>query len=418
MNEDLLYYIWQQKLFDHRDLQSSEGEDLTIVHPGVRNYDSGPDFTQAKVRIDRDLLAGNVEIHVNASDWKKHKHNQDKAYSNVILHVVYQNDVKDTTLPTLELKEKIDTKLLHNYRELMLSQSWIPCEKQLAGLDALFIKNGLHRLLVDRLEQKTQDILERHEQNKNSWEETFYQVTARNYGLKVNAQIFERLAASLPLRIIAKHKNNLLQIEALLFGQAGFLQQDFKDEYPTQLKKEYQFLQKKYDLKPLDAHLWKFMRLRPAGFPTIRIAQFAKLLYQSSHLFSKILETEKAKQILELFESEPSEYWLTHYKFDAPSVKKKKLPGKDFLHTILINAVVPILFIYGKSKGDTAVQDKTLSLLEQLPSEENGIIKKWKTLGVTCASAYESQALLQLKNGYCSHKQCLKCYIGNRLLKS
>lgn len=417
MNEDLLYYIWQQKLFDHTELRSTEGEALTIVHPGVRNHDSGPDFTQARVRVDDDLLVGNVEIHVNASDWKKHRHHIDKAYSNVVLHVVYQNDTQNGSFPTLELREKINTELLHRYNQLMLSRSWIPCEKQIGQLDALFIKSGLHRLLIERMEQKTHDIAERHVKNRNSWEETCYQTTAKYFGLKANAIAFELLAQSLPLRVIAKHKNSLLQIEALLFGQAGFLQDDFKDDYPNQLKKEYQFLQKKYELKPLEAHLWKFMRMRPAAFPTIRIAQFAKLLYRSSHLFSKLMESKNIKQIMELLEAEPSEYWLTHYRFDAPSVNKKKLPGSDFLHTIIINAFVPLLFIYGKSKGDVGCQDKALSLLEELPAEENSIIERWKSLGIACNSAYESQALLQLKNGSCSHKQCLKCYVGNRLLK-
>ncbi len=418
MNEELLYYIWQQKLFNHSALQSTAGESLTIVHPGLRNRDSGPDFTQAKVRVNDDLLVGNVEIHVQASDWQKHQHHKDKAYSNVILHVVYHNDLKKAALPTLELKEKINAGFLNSYKRLMASQSWIPCENQIKQVDSLFIKSGLHRLLIERMEQKTQEILERHALNKNSWEETFYQTTARNFGLKINADVFERLAQSLPLRIVAKHKNSLPQIEALLFGQAGFLYKEYKEEYPNQLRKEYLFLQKKYALQPLDAHLWKFMRLRPPGFPTLRIAQFAKLLHQSAHLFSKILEQKNAKQMVELFEAEPSDYWLTHYRFDALSEKKKKLPGKDFLHGLLINAIAPTLFLYGKSKGEALVQEKAISILEQMPAEKNNIISRWSRVGVESNSAYESQALLQLKNNYCSHKQCLKCYIGNRLLKS
>lgn len=418
MNEELLYYIWQQKLFHHAGLQTSTGEPLVIVHSGMRNYDSGPDFSQARVRINNDLLVGNVELHVRSSDWEKHKHQKDKAYSNVILHVVFENDAQPNQLATLELRNRIEPKFFDTYKMLMAARNWIPCESQIKTVDALYIKSGLHRLLIERMEQKTLEIAERHARNKHSWEETFYQTTARNFGLKINADVFERLAQSLPLRVVAKHKNSLLQIEALLFGQAGFLSKEYSDEYPNQLKKEYLFLQKKYALQPLDAHLWKFMRLRPPGFPTIRIAQFAMLLHRSAHLFSKILDAQRAKQITKMFEAEPSEYWLTHYRFDAPSPKKKKLPGRDFLQGLLINAVAPTLFIYGKSKGDAAIRERALEILEQLPAEKNSIISKWGGAGVSCHSAYESQALLQLKSNYCSRKQCLKCYIGSRLLKS
>lgn len=420
MTEDLLCYIWQQKLFNTGSLSTTEGEPLSIVHSGIRNHHAGPDFTQAKVRIGKDLLVGNIEIHVNASDWKKHNHQKDNAYSNVILHVVYVDDAAEITLgmPTLELKDKIHRLFLSRYETLMKGQRWIPCEQQINEVDPLIIQNGLHRLIIERLEQKTADVLERLALNKNSWEETFYQITARNFGLKVNSEAFDALAKSLPLKIISKHKNSLLQIESLLFGQAGMLETTFSDEYPNALKKEYRFLQKKYALEPMKAQVWKFMRLRPSGFPTVRIAQFAMLLFRSTHLFSKILEADSIRKIIELLQTETSEYWLNHYRFDIASKSIKKPLGKDFSNAIIINAIVPVMFIYGKTKDNPYFQDKALNLLETLPSEKNAILSKWKNLGISSRSAYDSQALLQLKNQYCSDKKCLHCMIGNKLLRS
>lgn len=420
MSEELLHYIWQQKLFSAVNLETTGGEKLSITHSGIRNRDAGPDFTQAKIRINGDLLAGNVEIHVNASDWEKHRHQDDKAYSNVILHVVYNNDaeIRFPALPTLELKDKIDNQFLHRYGKLMLSQTWIPCEAQIHEVDEFIIGSGTHRLIVERLEQKTRDILERLAVNKNSWEETFYQITARNFGLKVNADAFDTLAKTLPLKIIARHKSSLPQIEALLFGQSGMLERNFKDDYPNALKKEFRFLQGKYGLQPMQAHLWKFMRLRPPGFPTVRLAQFSMLLFQSAHLFSRIVEAKSVSEIALLFQTEPSDYWIKHYRFDAVSRAAKKSLGKDFVNTIIINAVIPVMFIYGKIKGNQSLQDKAISFLEQLPSEKNAIIGRWKNLGIRSESAYASQALLQLKNNYCSHKKCLHCFVGNKLLRT
>jgi len=418
MNEELLCYIWQHKIFEHKELLSAAGEQLTIVHPGVRNTDSGPDFTQAKVRVHEDLLVGNVEVHVKASDWKKHGHDSDKAYANVILHVVNENDAEHPGVPTLELKGRIEEKFLNAYQRLLSNRNWIPCENQIRRVDTLFVKSGLHRLLVERMEEKTGAALSLNQQNKNSWEETCYQIIARSFGLKVNADVFELLAKSLPLKILTKHKNGLLQTEALLFGQAGLLEKEFKDAYPKHLKKEYAFLKKKYELQPLEAHLWKFMRLRPAGFPTLRIAQFAKLLHQSTHLFSKIVAVKTASELTKLFQDKPSDYWFTHYRFDVLSSTKERTPGEDFVNTLLVNAVVPLLFVYGKAKGDPVIQEKAFSLLEQIPAEDNSILRKWKQLGISCKTAYESQALLQLKNVYCKEKKCLRCHIGNRLLKS
>jgi hypothetical protein len=271
-------------------------------------------------------------------------------------------------------------------------------------------------MLVERLEQKTAAITSILERNKNDWEVTLYYFLARSFGTKVNAEPFELLARQTPYSIIAKHKNNLLQVEALLFGQAGFLNEDFKEAYPNKLKKEYLFLQKKYSLIPLKKESWRFLRMRPANFPSIRIAQFAVLLFQSEHFFSKLLSVENIQQIENMFALKLSPYWTTHYLFDKVASKRTKSLGKTSIHLFIINTVAPFLFLYGKHKDEPKHKEKALQLLEELPPENNKIITAWKGLGVEVNSAYQTQALLQLKNEYCQKQNCLTCAIGNRIL--
>jgi hypothetical protein len=426
MQEEFLWHIWKFRLFDNRDLQTVSGEEIKIIKVGEHNSDSGPDFFNARIKIGGTEWAGNVEIHTNASDWHKHKHTTDKAYNNIILHVVHEADEKlfrkgGEEIPTLELKDRIPQEVYGKYLQFKSSKDWIPCEKQIASVDKFtlnnWLDNWLDRLLVERLERKSKTITDSLKQNKNNWEETFYQMLARNFGQKINSEPFELLAKALPVSVLAKHKNNLLQIESLLFGTAGMLEKDFKDDYPNELKKEFKFLKSKFKLKPIDSSLWKFMRLHPPNFPTIRISQFANLIYKSSHLFSKILEANSVKQIISLLETETSEYWQTHYRFDKISPKRKKKLGSDSINTIIINTIIPFLFIYGKQKREEKFCDNALSFLEKLSPENNSIISKWRSIGIPAKSSYETQALLQLKNEYCSQKKCLSCGVGNFLLK-
>ncbi len=417
MTEDFLHYIWKFKLFDFTDLHTQHKEKVRIINAGEHNTHAGPDFFNAKIKIGKTTWAGNVEIHTKSSEWFKHHHQKDKAYKNVILHVVFENDLNGSdNMPTIELKNIINSNIHRNYLSLIQSSSRIPCQNHIHTIDEFYIKSWLDRLVIERLERKTASILSSLKMNHNNWEETFYQFLARNFGLKINAEPFELLAKSLPVKVLAKHKNNLHQIEALLFGQAGLLNRKFKNEYPNALKKEYRFLQKKFSLKPIELHLWKFLRLRPANFPTIRIAQFAQLIFQSSHLFSKILECKTVKELDKPFNINTSAYWDTHYNFDTPSTNKKKKLGKTAVNTIIINTIIPFLFIYGKQKANNAYQKKALQLLENIPSENNNIIKNWQQLKVRTKSAYDSQALLQLKNEYCNNKKCLYCVIGNKIL--
>jgi hypothetical protein len=298
----------------------------------------------------------------------------------------------------------------------MQSASWIPCENQLKRIDPLTISQWLHRMMIERLEEKIQPILLSLEENQNNWEETFYQSIAAAFGAKVNAEPFRMLARALPVKILAKHKNNLLQLEALLFGTAGFLDEKFSNDYPNQLKKEFDFLKKRHQLQPMKKHVWKFLRLRPANFPTVRLAQFAQLVFKSTHLLSKIIETNDVKRLIRFFECEASEYWLDHYRFDKISAKKKKPLGKDAIELILINTVAPFLFVYGKLHDEEELINRSLKLLEEIPAEKNNIVTQWKKSGVLAKSSFDSQALLQLKNNYCKNFKCLECAIGHKIL--
>lgn len=422
MKEDLLHYVWRFQRFDLHNLQTTEGESIQVQQTGEHNHNAGPDFLNARIKIGSTIWAGNVEMHLNSSDWIKHQHQTDKAYENVILHVVLEEDEiihrqNGSRIPCLLLKKRIPTKLSKIYQKLLHNEFWIPCQHHFYEVGDMTKVLWLDRLLVERLESKIIVIENLLKENTNNWETTFYQVLARNFGVKVNAEPFERLAKSLPLPILGKHKSNLFQIEALLFGQSGLLQDDFEDDYPKRLQKEFNFLQKKYQLTPLQKSNWRFLRMRPANFPTIRIAQFAQLVFQSVHLFSKVLAVKNVKEIENMFELKLSNYWQTHYVFDKLSVKRNKSLGKNAIHLFVINTIAPFLFLYGRSRDNDDYKDIAFRLLEELKPENNSIITKWKELGMEPDSAYQTQALLQLKNVYCDRKRCLECGIGNSILK-
>ena len=423
MTENFLHHLWKLKLFNFKNLETTESEPLEIVRTGQHNNDAGPDFFNAQVKIGDTLWAGNVEIHLKSSDWKQHSHEKDKAYDNIILHVVYENNEavtrKDGSLiPTLELKNKFDDRLWTNYTDLLQSDHWIPCGPHIRTVDHFHLNNWLDRLLTERLESKTETIFSSLRLNNNNWEETFYHDLARTFGFRLNAVPFEMLAKSLPLTYLAKHKNQLKQLEAMLFGQAGMLEKNFKDDYSGELSKEYLFLKNKFRMEPISLHQWKFLRLRPMNFPTIRIAQFAQLVYRSSHLFSKILDCENLEQVEDYFRVDVSDYWQTHFMFDRISKQQSKHLGEGSVQNIVINSIVPFLFAYGKARHSEVHQQRALQFLDQLPSEKNSIISKWKEVGIESTTAYRSQALLQLKNEYCAEKKCLTCSVGNKIISS
>ncbi|MDB5130613.1 MAG: hypothetical protein JWR02_362 [Mucilaginibacter sp.] len=421
--EDFLHYVWKFRLFNRLNLRTGDGEELEIFSAGLHNSDAGPDFQNARIRIGNTVWAGNVEIHLSSSDWQKHGHTTDHAYENVILHVVYRDDqplVLNTgrRVPTLELQSRISANLYNRYHNLVFGhQTIIPCEANIASVDSLTMQNWLTRVLVERLEKRSATVIAELNLNRGDWEETFYQFLAANFGFKINALPFELLAKSLPQNILAKHKNNPMQIEALLFGQAGFLTDKLNDQYPLKLKKEYDFLRKKYKLTPVENHLWKFMRLRPQNFPTIRLAQFAALVMQANHLFSKILEIKEVKGLQNLFtDIKLNNYWENHYRFDTESPPSSKNLGKASIDVLLLNTLGLFLFSYGKHNQMQRYIDRSLQLLESLPSENNNIITDFGTLGVKIKTAFESQALLELKSSYCNYKKCLQCGVGNKIL--
>ena len=421
MKEELLHYVWRMRLFTPTALYTTSGQAVTILQTGEYNTDAGPDFLNAKVKIEDTLWVGNIEMHIATSDWLKHKHSEDRAYDNVILHVVYEEDIPiyrpdGQALPCLELKRCISPRLKAHYLRLIHNSSWIACQAQISTVTDITRDLWLNRLAIERMEEKAMQIQERLKANTGDWETTFYQLLARSFGGKVNADPMEELAKRTSLSIIGKHRARLFQLEALLFGQSGLLQEERKDAYPQQLKKEYAFLSKKYSLVAISAINWKFLRLRPANFPTIRIAQFATLLYQTRHLFSKALSAQNITELENIFDVKLSNYWQHHYTFDKESSKIQKALGKSTIHLIIINTIIPFLFVYGKYRGETALQDRALLFLESLPPENNQIIRKWAGLGISAPSALQSQALLQLKKRYCTPKRCLSCAMGNAIL--
>jgi hypothetical protein len=422
MKEDLLHFIWHSRtLMKHKNLQTYAGEPLQIIHPGTLNNDAGPDFFNAKVKIGNTLWAGNVEIHLRSSDWKNHRHDGNKVYDSVILHVVYHQDVpvcygNGNPIPTLELRNFIPPLMLRKYRHLQLNRNTIACEKLFLLPPQHALANWMERLLTERLQDKCEHIQILLNQHKNHWEETFYILTARYFGMKTNAQPFEWLAQNLPLTVIARHKNSLLHIQALVFGVAGFLEEKSGNVYIDLLKREFDFFRRKYNLVALDKSIWKFARTRPANFPTVRLAQLASLIFRSSHLFSKIIGANTLHELKNLYRVEPDKK-LDPFAFITHETKAKATElGTEAIESILINTVLPVLFLYGRQTQKEELCERTLRFYEELPAEDNTIIRFWHSLGIPVRSAFETQALIQLKNRYCAELNCLSCIIGKQII--
>lgn len=412
MKEEFIYYLWENRLLS-KDLQTIDGDSIYVVSVGNRNYDSGPDFLDARIRIGGTLWCGHVEIHVNASDWFRHGHQNDDAYKNVILHVVYNNDTERLAIPTLEIKGKFDESIYVRYNEFLKSRKWIPCERLIAGIQQFTWLSWLERIVVERLESEVKDVFSKLMENNYDWEETLYQRIMRYCGLKVNNDAFERLARLLPLRILRKHLDNRLQIEALFFGCAGFLEQSFTESYPVLLQREFKILKSKFNLTTMPTVYWKFLRLRPPNFPTIRLAQMASMVCNGENMFSKLLIANDLEPVRNLFNVEVNEYWDTHFQFEKPSRAIKKTLGETAINLLIINAVVPVLFSYGIYHDNDELKEKSLGLLNEMEPEDNVIIRKFGSLGVNVRNAQQSQALLHLYNCYCRKRKCLKCRVFN-----
>ncbi|RYF89851.1 MAG: DUF2851 family protein [Chitinophagaceae bacterium] len=373
MTEKLLQYIWQFQHFNNRNLVSNRAEPLQVIFAGNLNSNQGPDFLNAKIKTGDTTWAGNIEIHVKASEWDAHGHSNDPNYRNIILHVVWQNDLPDVLpFPTLELQPHTAITLLNRYDELMHSAQFIPCQQHIRNVGGLSFTAWKERLAVERLQARAQHIQELLQKNNQHWEEVFWWMLARNFGMKINMGSFERIAQSLPLTILARHKNQIHQLEALLMGQAGLLDKIFEDDYPNLLRREYQFLQKKYSLRKAHAPLY-FLRMRPANFPSIRLAQLAMLVHQSHHLFSIIKENESLRAVQELLNVTANDYWHYHYKFDEETAFRQKNLGQQMIENICVNTIVPMLFAYGHFNKQTNLVQKALAWLGELSAEKNAI---------------------------------------------
>ena len=411
MREEFLYYLWENRLLN-LDLKTTDGEEISVLSVGNRNCDSGADFVNARVRIDGTLWAGQVEIHVRASDWFRHRHQYDDNYNNVILHVVYEYDSDVLKIPTLEVKDKFDISLLLNYNNFVNSKSWIPCGEFIGEVQSFTVVSWLDRMLVEHLENECKDLDFKLKNNRYDWEQTFCHRFMRYFGLKVNNDSFEYLSRILPLNVLLKHLDNEIYVESMLFGCAGFLERDFEEEYPTLLKREFNMLKSKFGLKVMPVSNWKFLRLRPPNFPTIRIAQLAKIIIRNGNMFSKIRDSVDMDEIMELFDVELNPYWDNHFQFDKVSkVDKRKAFGKTAIDSIMINAIVPMLFYYGQFHSLESYKEKAMSYLEHIEAEDNVIIRNFNDSGVVLQNAFQTQAILYMYKYYCKRRRCLECRI-------
>ncbi|MBS1950631.1 MAG: hypothetical protein OJF59_000852 [Cytophagales bacterium] len=422
MNESFLHYLWQFQYFNKENLLTTAGEPLVILKTGTLNAHAGPDFFNAKITIGKLEWVGNIEIHIKSSDWYAHHHQTDQAYKNVILHVVWDNDRPVVNgkeiLPTLELKSRVSESLLKEYKKIINSSASVACEKMFASVNELIKISMLDKSLMQRLEIKAETVFSLLKLNKGDWEETVYQLLAKNFGFKVNADPFFLLSKSLPYKIIQK-QSKLVQVEALFFGQAGLLSTRTKDPYLTSLCNEYSFLAEKFSLKKTQLNIgqWKFLRLRPANFPTLRMAQFASLLFNVKSIFSTILSAGSYQAFQKIFHRQTSEYWQTHYRFGVKANRNVPELGRSGVENLLINTVVPLLVAYGKHKDEQRYIDRAVDVLLSLPAENNSITRKWHSLGLKVKNAFDSQAILELYNHFCQRRQCLNCNIGISILK-
>lgn len=422
MDEEFVIYLWRHKLINFDQIGINDtNEKIQILSVGTKNSDSGPDFFNARIKIDKTIWAGNIEVHVKSSDWKKHHHEADTSYDNIILHVVYIDDtpvhrINGERIPTIQLKGNFDNSILAKYQAFIANTNWIPCEHQIKLIDNFTRFAWLESLCIERLEEKAQSIGKQLDLSQQNFTEIFYRHLCRNFGFKTNADAFELLARSLTFQILSKHINRLDQLEALLFGQAGMLEMDFFDDYPIKLKNEYEFLSEKYKLVTLDSKIWKFLRMRPSNFPTIRISQFANLLYAYSGLLMNALQLKRLDDIRDLMKVDANEYWRNHSNFDRLSKSKSTLLGSASIDLILINTIIPFTFIYGRIFKMKEAEEKALLWYEQIKPEKNSISIKFSNLGLNINNAKQSQAVIQLKTNYCEHKRCLSCRFGHALI--
>lgn len=422
MKEDFLHYLWKFKKFDGLNLKSVQGEEITIIKTGDYLELSGPDFFNAHIEIGNQKWAGNVEIHLKSSDWYLHNHEKDAAYKNVILHVVWENDTAifredNTEIPVLVLKDYVSKEIINNYNALVSPKTWISCERQLKEIDRFVFKNWQERLFFERLERKSKFINQLLEETNQDWEAVLFCLLAKNFGLNTNGNSFLQIAKAIPFSVIRKESFEVENLEALLFGTSGLLETEKEDVYYKDLKFRYFYLLHKYQIEKIYADPLQFFKLRPDNFPTIRLSQLASLYHRHQNLFSKIIDLKSIGEVYRLLNISASSYWQNHYQFDKESPNKSKMLSKPFIDLVVINTIIPLQFAYSNIRGESIAED-LIDFINEVDSEKNAIIDKFNSFGIKSQSAFESQALLELKNEYCERKACLKCAIGLELLKN
>lgn len=422
MKEDFLHYLWRFKKFEVINLKTTQNEQLTIIKTGDYLELAGPDFFNAQIKIGEQKWAGNVEIHLKSSDWYVHGHENDVAYENVILHVVWEHDTEifgknNREIPVLVLKDYVSSEIVSNYNVLLAPKSWIFCEKDIGKIDDFTLKNWQERLFFDRLERKSKFIYDLLEETNQDWEAVLFSLLAKNFGLNTNGNSFLQIAKSIPFSIIRKESFEVENLEALLLGASGLLDDEKEDTYFTDLKLRYYYLLTKYQLEKRHIDAVQFFKHRPDNFPTIRLSQLANLYQKHQNLFSKIIELRSVKSVYDLLNVSASLYWKNHYQFDKESIKKSKSLSKSFLDLIIINTIIPIQFAYSNTRGES-ITEELIAFMNEVTPEKNAIIEKFQSFGISSKNAFETQTLLELKNEYCNHKACLKCALGMQLLKN
>ncbi|WP_306353247.1 DUF2851 family protein [Flavobacterium sp. '19STA2R22 D10 B1'] len=420
MKEDFLHYLWRYKKFTLTNLQTTQGEYITIINVGQYLQLSGPDFFNAQIIIGNQKWAGNVEIHLKSSDWYVHNHENDEAYENVIIHVVWEDDMavfrkNNSEVPVLQLKEYVSQEMIKNYTTLSITKKWIYCEEELKKINNFIINNWQERLFFERLERKAIDIEQELRRTDNDWEAVLFYALSKNFGLNTNGEQFLKMAQSIPFTVIRKERFDILNLEALFFGRIGLLLFPKEDQYYNNLKKRFEYLQEKYQLKKIHIDSVQFFKHRPDNFPTIRLSQLASVYHSQDNLFSKIIKCHNIEELYSIFEVTTSAYWQSHYLFDRSSTWKKKKISKNFIHLIIINTIIPIQFAYAKYRGKDAAEE-IIKFLKEVPPEVNVIIDKFSRYGIKSKNAFETQALIQLKKEYCNHRRCLNCAIGMKLM--
>ena len=416
VNEKLIQYIWQFQLFNKTELLTVASNTLSIIHPGTININQGPDFLNGKIVTENATWFGNIEIHVKSSDWDLHKHSEDERYNNVVLHVVWDHDKElNLPFPTLELKQYVPKLLLDRYHSLHEQNQFIPCEKNIIKTDSLSFEKWKESLVVERLQRKSIFIKSELLKTNHNWKLVFWYAVARAFGGNLNGDAFVEILKSIPFNSLLRQHHSLLTVEAVLMGQAGFLNDDFNDDYHKQLKIEYAHFKLKYELETPKISLL-FLRMRPSNFPTIRLAQFASFICKNANSIYEFIQLNNVSQLESYFDIETAEYWNSHFCFDEPSKFKIKKIGEIMQLNIIINAIAPFQFAYGVFMEEEVFIQQAIETLINTSTEKNKIIERFKVLGLKTKNAFDSQFLLELKNQYCDNKKCLNCQIGASIL--